>query len=440
MKKIILITLLMVVFLTGSVALAADKVNVQFWHAMGGWRIELLQEMAQDFMALNPDINVEVQYTGSYGDTINKLNVAIQSNVAPHVVQGYDIATQMLIDGEVAVPMQDLIDADPDFDIGTFMPQVLNYYRVGGKLYCMPFNSSNAIMFYNKTLFKKAGLDPDRPPKTYEELLDYAEKLMVKDDKGNVAQAGITWNLHCWFFEQFMAVQNAALTDNDNGRTGRPTKAIFNSDAGLKTFTFWNDLTKNGSMINTKVHDWTGARNLFISQKVAMIITSTSDVALMVKSAKENNFELGTAFIPAPADAESGGVVIGGGSLWMVAGKPEAETKAAWEFVKFMAQSAQQIKWHTGTGYFPVRKDAVEDLLAQGYYSESPHNLTAILQLLLSTQNYNSNGAIIGAFAEVRAIVESNVQKMLSGDMTPAEALAAAEKEATVAIRDYEGL
>ena len=440
MKKIILVTLLIVVFLASSVAMAADKINVQFWHAMGGWRIELLQEMAQDFMALNPDINVEVQYTGSYGDTINKLNVAIQSNVAPHVVQGYDIATQMLIDGEVAVPMQDLIDADPTFDIGTFMPQVLNYYRVGGKLYCMPFNSSNAIMFYNKTLFKKAGLDPDKPPKTYEELLDYAEKLMVKDDKGNIAQAGITWNLHCWFFEQFMAVQNAALTDNDNGRTGRPTKAIFNSDAGLKTFTFWNDLTKNGSMINTKVHDWTGARNLFISQKVAMIITSTSDVALMVKSAKENNFELGTAFIPAPADAESGGVVIGGGSLWMVAGKPEAETKAAWEFVKFMAQSAQQIKWHTGTGYFPVRKDAVEDLLAQGYYSESPHNLTAILQLLLSTQNYNSNGAIIGAFAEVRAIVESNVQKMLSGDMTPAQALAAAEKEATIAIRDYEGL
>lgn len=440
MKKIIFVTLLIVLLLASSVALAADKVNVQFWHAMGGWRIELLQEMADDFMALNPDINVEVQYTGSYGDTINKLNVAIQSNIAPHVVQGYDIATQMLIDGEVAVPMQDLIDADPTFDIGTFMPQVLNYYRVGGKLYCMPFNSSNAIMFYNKTLFKKAGLDPNKPPKTYEELLDYAEKLMVKDDKGNVVQAGITWNLHCWFFEQFMAVQNAPLTDNDNGRTGRPTKAIFNSDAGLKTFTFWNDLTKNGSMINTKVHDWTGARNLFISQKVGMIITSTSDVALMVKSAKENNFELGTAFIPAPADAESGGVVIGGGSLWMVAGKPEAETKAAWEFVKFMAQSAQQIKWHTGTGYFPVRKDAVEDLLAQGYYSESPHNLTAILQLLLSTQNYNSNGAIIGAFAEVRAIVESNIQKMLSGDMTPAQALVAAEKEATVAIRDYEGL
>jgi len=223
MKKIIFVVLLITILLTSSVAMAADKINIQFWHAMGGWRIELLQEMADDFMALHPDINVEVQYTGSYGDTINKLNVAIQSNIAPHIVQGYDIATQMLIDGKVAVPMQDLIDADPTFDIGTFMPQVLNYYRVGGKLYCMPFNSSNAIMFYNKTLFKKAGLDPNKPPKTYEELLDYAKKLIVKDDKGNITQAGITWNLHCWFFEQFMAVQNAALVDNNNGRTGRPT-------------------------------------------------------------------------------------------------------------------------------------------------------------------------------------------------------------------------
>jgi len=440
MKKTILVSLLIVVLLASSGAMAAEKTKIQFWHAMGGWRIELLQEMADNFMALHPDIEVEVQYTGSYGDTINKLNVAVQSDVSPHVVQGYDIATQMLIDGEVGLVMQDLIDADPTFDIGAFMPQVLNYYRVNGKLYCMPFNSSNAVMFYNKTLFEKAGLDPNKPPTTYEEVLEYAEKLTTKDDKGNVEQAAICWSLNCWFFEQFMAKQNAPLVDNDNGRTGRPTKAIFNSDAGLKVFNFWNDLTQKGYMINTKLEDWTGARNLFISQKVAMLITSTSDVALMVTSAEENNFELGSAFIPAPADAETGGVVIGGGSLWLIDGHPQNETDAAWQFVKYMAEAPQQIKWHAGTGYFPVRKDAIEGLLAQGYYAESPHNLTAILQLLLSTQNYNTNGAIIGAFAEMRSIVASNVEKMLSGSMTPTEALEAAEKEATEAIRTYEGL
>jgi len=440
MKKIIFVSLLIVVLLAGSGAMAAEKTKIQFWHAMGGWRIELLQKMVDDFMVLHPDIEVEVQYTGSYGDTINKLNVAFQSGVSPHVVQGYDIATQMLIDGEVGLVMQDLIDADPTFDIGAFMPQVLNYYRVNGKLYCMPFNSSNAIMFYNKTLFEKAGLDPNKPPKTYEEVVEYAEKLTTKDDKGNIEQAAICWSLNCWFFEQFMAKQNAPLVDNDNGRTGRPTKAIFNSEPGLKVFSFWNELTQKGYMINTKLEDWTGARNLFISQKVAMLITSTSDVALMVKSAEENNFELGSAFIPAPADAETGGVVIGGGSLWLIKGHPQNETDAAWQFVKYMAEAPQQIKWHVGTGYFPVRKDAIEGLLAQGYYAEFPHNLTAILQLLLSTQNYNTNGAIIGAFAEMRSIVASNVEKMLSGNMTPAEALAAAEKEATETIRNYEGL
>jgi len=194
MKRIIFITLLIMLLLTSSLAFAADKVEVQFWHAMGGWRIELLQEMANDFMALHPDINVDVQYTGSYGDTINKLNVAIQSNVAPHIVQGYDIATQMLIDGEIAVPMQDLIDADPEFDIGTFMPQVLNYYRVNGKLYCMPFNSSNAVMFYNRTLFEKAGLDPNKPPKTYKELYEYSKMLtkkMIKEMSNRQVFVGI---------------------------------------------------------------------------------------------------------------------------------------------------------------------------------------------------------------------------------------------------------
>ncbi|ACR80115.1 MULTISPECIES: ABC transporter substrate-binding protein [Kosmotoga] len=435
MRKFFLIVLLVALLAT----LGLAKVKIQFWHAMGGWRIALLQEMAEEFMAQNPDIEVEVQYTGGYGDTINKLNVAVQSNTAPHVVQGYDIATQMLIDGQIAVPMQDLIDKDPDFDINTFLPQVLNYYKVNGKLYCMPFNSSNPILYYNKTLFKKAGLDPNKPPRTFEELIEYAKKLTIRDEKGNIIQAGITWNLHSWFFEQFMAVQNAPLVDNNNGRTGRPTKAVFNSEAGLRFFKLWYDLTKNGYMINTKVHDWTGARNLFISQKVAMLISSTSDVRLMVDSSKENGFELGTAFLPRPKDAESGGVAIGGGSLWIIAGHPKEEIDAAWRFVKFMAEPEQQIKWHKGTGYFPVRKDAIETLLASGYYSENPHNLTAILQLLLSTQNYNTNGAIIGAFAEVRSIVENYVQKMLNGDMTPEEALAAAEREATKAIREYEG-
>ena len=435
MRKLLIIALivLMSVF-------ALSKVKIQFWHAMGGWRIDLLKSMAEDFMKQNPDIEVEVQYTGSYRDTLNKLIAAVKAGTPPHVVQIYDIGTQVMIDGDIAVPVQELMDKDPTFDIGKFLKPVLNYYKVNGKFYSMPFNSSNPILYYNKTLFKKAGLDPNRPPRTFEELIEYCRKLTIKDENGNIVQAGITWPLHSWFFEQFMAVQNAPLVNNNNGRTARPTKAVFNNEAGRRFFRLWYTLTKEGIMINTKKEDWTGARQLFASQKVAMLISSTSDVALAMKLAKENGFELGTAFLPRPKEAESGGVVIGGGSLWIIKGHPKEEIEAAWRFVKWMAEPKQQIKWHEGTGYFPVRKDAVEQLLTSGYYAKYPHHLTALLQLLLSEQNYNTNGAIIGAFPEVRDIIETAIERMLNDEMTPEEALKWAEKEATKAIKEYNEL
>ncbi|HOM54217.1 MAG TPA: extracellular solute-binding protein, partial [Thermotogota bacterium] len=184
---------LLILVLVGLIALTGfSATKIQFWHAMGGWRIDMLNEMAQDFMKLNPDIVVDVQYTGSYDETLNKLVAGIQAGTAPHVIQNFEIATQKMIDGEIAVVMQDLIDKDPTFDMGKFLPQVLNYYRVNGKLYCMPFNSSNPVMFYNKTLFEKAGLDPNKPPRTFSELYEYAKKLTVKDAAGNIIQSGIT--------------------------------------------------------------------------------------------------------------------------------------------------------------------------------------------------------------------------------------------------------
>jgi len=431
LRKLLLLSIVLIF------SLVLSATTIQFWHAMGGWRIDFLQSQADAFMELHPDIKVEVQYTGSYRDTLNKMIAGVQAGTAPHVVQVFEIGTQMMIDGEVAIPIEDLMEADPSFDIGKFMPQVLNYYRVNGKLYSMPFNSSNAIVFYNKTMFEKAGLDPNSPPTTFSEFIEACRKLTIKDESGNIVQAGFTLPLHSWFVEQLMAAQDAPFIDQNNGRTGRPTKAVFNTPEGLAIFEWWNTMAKERLMINTKVEDWTGARNLFISQKVGMIMTSTSDVALMMESAAENDFELGTVFLPRPEGARAGGTVIGGGSLWIIGGHPDEETKAAWEFVKFMAGPEQQIEWHEATGYFPVRKDSVEKLVASGYYREYPDHLTALMQLLLSVQNHNTNGAITGAFPEIRTVVETAIEKMISGEMTPAEALKYAEDGSTQAIKDY---
>jgi len=435
-KKFFVVLLVVMLFVT----IGMSKTKIQFWHAMSGWRIELLQSMAEDFMALHPDIEVEVQYTGSYNDTLNKLIAGIKAGTPPNVVQVYEIGTRALIDGEIAVPMQDMIDKDPTFDMAAFMPQVLNYYVVDGKLYSMPFNSSNAIMFYNKDMFEAAGLDPDKPPTTYEELLAAAKALTKKDGNGNIITSGITWPLHSWFFEQYLALQDAPLVNNDNGRTGIASKAEFNTEAGLNFLNLWKELADNDYMVNTKKEDWTGARKLFLSQSVGMLITSTSDVAAMNDGAKENGFEVGAAFLPTPADAPKGGVVIGGGSLWMIDGNPEDELNATWEFVKFMAQPTQQIKWHQGTGYFPVTKDSVTELLNSGYYGENPDHIVALMQLLFSKQDYNTNGAIMGVFPEFRNTFEDNVEKMLNGQLTPQKVLDETEKTLNELLEEYNEL
>ena len=233
------------------------KVKIQFWHAMGGDRITLIQNTVNDFMKANPDIEVTVQYVGSYEEILAKTVAALQAGTPPHIVQLNEISTKKMIDSGLIVPVEDLIKKDPTFDKSKLVSQVRNYYSIGGKLYSMPWNSSTPLLFYNKTMFKQAGLDPNKPPKTFSEVIQYSKKLLSKDSKGNITRTGITWNLYSWFFEEWMAEQNKLLVDNNNGRTGPVTKVVFNNDAGLKIFDFWNTLTKEGLMINTKPGDWT---------------------------------------------------------------------------------------------------------------------------------------------------------------------------------------
>lgn len=435
MKK--LLVLLVVVL---SISMFA-QVTIEFWHAMSGWRIELLQNMAKDFMKTHPNIKVNVQYTGSYLDTFNKTVAAVKAGKAPHIVQIYDIGTQAMIDGGIAVPMEDLIEQDPSIDKGAFLEQVTNYYTVDGKLYSMPFNSSTAILFYNKTMFKEVGLDPNKPPRTYDELIEYARKLQKKDANGKVIRYGLTWPTHSWFFEQLMAVQNAPLVNNGNGRAGvRPTEAVFNSQAGKNIFNLFKKMTDEGLLINTKREDWNGSSQLFLAQKAGMLLYSTSDVKFFDESSKKNGFEVGTAFLPKPDESVQGGSVIGGGSLWILKGHSDEETKAAWEFVKWMTEPAQQIKWHLETGYFPVRKDAIEQLLFSGFYSEHPNYLTAIMELLLSKQTVNTNGAVMGVFPKTREIIETEYENVINGKKSVDQALNDAAKVVTIELKRYNRL
>ncbi len=419
--------------------LLAAPVTIHFWHAMNGPLGAMVQKLVSEFNQTHTNIVVKADYAGSYSETLSKTIAAVKGGNPPDLVQIYDIGTQMMIDSGVIVPIQKFIDQDKTFDVNTLIPQVRGYYTVGGKLYSMPFNSSNPVIYYNKTLFEKAGLNPNDPPTTWEGFKEVAKKLTVKNADGKTVQYGFTSGLVGWFFEQYMAVQNALMFNNENGRAGRATKSAFDSPAGLRVFNFWNDMVQSGVMINGGP-GWDNANGIFASQKAAMLLDSTSDVGMMLRQAKEGHFELGVMALPHPAGVPYGGVIIGGASIWMINTHNTMKEKAAWEFLKWLEQTEQQVQWSEGTGYFPINKNSLTKMMYQGFYAKHPQYLTTVFQLLMSNVTPATRGGLTGVFPKVRATIEQALSKTFDHAMTPAQALKWAQDQADSAIAEYNSL
>jgi len=421
-------------FLFLSVNAVQAEVNIKFWHAMSGTRIDLLKGMAEDFNKTHSGITVESQYVGSYNETLNKTISAVKAGNAPHIFQLYEIGTRGMIDGGMIMPIGDI--AKPgEVDWKDYVDAVMSYYTVDGKLYSMPFNSSTPILFYNKTLFKKAGLDPDTPPDTWNQVRKMGKQIM---DKG-AAEAGITWNLHSWYFEEWHAVQNALLVNHGNGREGRADKVLFDGPVGVGIVKWWTDLERDKIYLNAG-RGWSNHRKAFISGQAAMMISSTSDVTQMTDAFNTKGWELGTGFFPRPDAVPRQGVAIGGGTLWMTKGHPKEEIQAAWEFLKWMSMPKQQVTWHKGTGYFPIRKSAMKLLEDEGWYTKFPNYKVAFDQLLQTKTSLATQGALIGVFPQLRDAVQSAIEKVYEGKATPETALKEAAQKTNKELENYNSL
>ncbi len=410
-------------------------VTIEFWHAMGGERIDLIQGIVDDFMKLNPNITVNVQYTGSYNDTLNKTKAAAKAGNAPHVFHLYEVGTLQMYKSGIITPIDD-IDAWDPIDWNAFFDPVSSYYMIDGRHYSMPFNSSTPLLYYNKTFFKRAGLDPEKPPRTFKEVVDTARILKKAIPE---MKAPVTWNLHSWYFEEFHCLMDAPLVNENNGRKGKlPTEALFNQKAGKTILDWWTGMEKEGLFLDVGP-GWANHRAAFGSGEVAIIMSSTSDVNQLTGLLADKGWEMGTGYIPRPEGAK-GGVAIGGGSLWITNNHPDEELLAALKLVKYISSDEPQMRWHKGTGYFPVRKTAMDKLTAEGWFKENPNFLTAFNQLLEGPSTVNTSGALAGTFPEMRALVETAIQKVYSGELTVQQALDEAKKKADVTFAEWNEL
>ncbi|KHD37796.1 ABC transporter substrate-binding protein [Clostridium acetobutylicum] len=411
----------------------SKTVQITFWHAMSGKNGEALNKMVEDFNNSHSDIKVKAEFQGKYDEELNKLKSAEKGGEAPDIVQVYDIGTRFMIDSKWAEPIQNFIDKDK-YDTSSLEPNLLAYYTVNNKLYSMPFNSSTPILYYNKSAFKEADLDPNKPPKTFFELERYSKALAKKDSSGNVTRYGFSMAIYGWLFEQYLVKQGKNYVNNGNGRSSAATKVDFDSNGGgLKFLKEWKQLVDSGYVGNLGRNE-DDTENAFIAGKTAMYIESTADLKHDLNSIG-GRFELGTAPLPSFDGTSDGGVSIGGASMWILKNKDAEKQKAAFEFIKYMVSSKQQAYWSTETGYFPVTKKAYDEDIMKENLKKSPQFKTAIDQLHASPKT--AVGALMAVFPEARQTIEANIEEMLQKKESPEEAISNSSKLINQSIKDY---
>jgi sn-glycerol 3-phosphate transport system substrate-binding protein len=440
-------TLLVVLFVLAAVLIVSacapsatptptGPVKFSFWHAMSGTNGDAVTEMMKRFNDSQKACVGEAVFQGSYDDELNKIKAGLQSKDIPAGAQMFDLATAVMVDLGVVTPMQDFIDKDK-YDLKDFEQNVLSYYTVNNKLYSIPFNTSNPILYYNKDAFKAAGLDPEKPPRTFAEVTDYAKKLTKKGADGKVSMYGYSMAIYGWFFEQFLAVSGANYLDNGNGRDARATKALVNSPEGVKILTWWKDGFDQGIFGNYG-RTTADTQKAFDAQTTAMFIDSTAGVRSRLAAA-EGKFQLGTGFLPRPDEAayQKSGTIIGGASAWILKDRPEAEQKCVWEFLKSATSPEIQAYWHTATGYYPVRKASYDVQLDKDWVAKYPQFKTAVDQLHAAPLNRFTQGALTGVMPGARARIENTIEEVLQGKATPQQSLDAAATDITKLVTDY---
>ncbi|WCF09980.1 ABC transporter substrate-binding protein [Paenibacillus thiaminolyticus] len=394
---------------SGSEARQSDdgRIKVTFWHAMSGSAGELIAKMANDYNASQDKYFVDAIFQGSYEESLTKLKAVGGTSEAPTLMQVQEIGTKYMVNSGYIQPVQDLIDQDK-FDLSQWEENILSYYQIDGKLYSLPFNTSNAILIYNKDKFKAAGLDPDSPPKTFGEIREMAKKLT--DNSKN--EKGFALLIYGWFIEQLLANQGADFVDNGNGRDSLATKSLLNSPESLGIFQWLDDMNKDGTLGNYG-RQWDDIRAAFSAGKVAMYMDSTAGIAGVMQASP---FEVGTGFLPTPDGKEANGVIVGGASLWLMNSVAEEEKEAAWDFMKYVTTPAVQAEWAAGTGYFPITKAAHEEPVLKEKYEQAPQFLTTVKQLQNTKIGSATRGALISVFPETRNEVATAIEKLYQGD------------------------
>jgi sn-glycerol 3-phosphate transport system substrate-binding protein len=402
--------------------LPARAVDLTMYYpvAVGGPVTKIIDDMVDRFHKENPDIKVSAVYAGNYTDTMTKAMTAMKGGQPPQlsVLLSTDVFT--LIDEKAIVPIDDLV-ADKAW-LKEFYPAFMANGQIDGKTWSIPFQRSTIVLYWNKDAFKEAGLDPEKAPASWDEMVEMSKKL-VKKDGANVTRWGVeipTTGYAYWML-QALAIENGQKLMNEAGN-----EVYLTAPKTVAALDYWVDLSRKHAVMPTGTIDWATLRTDFLEGKTAMMWHTTGNLTAVKDGAK---FNFGVAMLPAK---ERRGSPTGGGSFYVFKSATPEQQKAAVKFMQWMTAPDRAAEWSMKTGYVAVTPAAYKTKALEDYAKGFPAAAVARDQLdhAVAELSVHENGRIY-------KFVNDAVQSAVTGSQKPQEALAAAQQQADRVLRAY---
>jgi sn-glycerol 3-phosphate transport system substrate-binding protein len=397
---------------------ATGTLELTFFYpvAVGGPITKIIEGYADDFNKANPGIKVVPTFAGSYQDTLTKIQTTLEGGGAPPdtaVLLSTDLYA--LKDADYIVPLEDFVKGSGGDQLTSdFYDAFMLNSRAGGRLWGIPFQRSTPVLYYNTDLFKAAGLDPNQPPKSWNEMVEQARKLTKPE--------GQQWGLEIpsdgfpyWLF-QGMAIGNGKNLVGDAGN-----KVFFNDPAVVAALQRWIELSEKEKVSPPGITQWATAPNDFTSGKTAMLWHTTGSLTNILKEAR-GRFDVGVGFLPG---LKQNGAPTGGGNFYLFKKTPPERQQAAWKFIQFMSSPEQQARWTIDTGYVAARKSAFETPAMKEYAAKAPQVLVARDQLQFASKELSTHSG-----PEIQKTFGNALQAALTGKKTPQQAMDDAQKDA----------
>ena len=412
---------------------AQAQTEIQWWHSMTAVNGEWVNDLAKDFNASQKDYKIVPTFKGSYDESMTAAIAAFRAGNAPNILQVFEVgtATMMASKGAIVPVGQVMKDAGYKFDPNAYVAAVAGYYTApNGQMLSFPFNSSTTIFYINKDAFKAAGIDTTKPPTTWPEVALAAAKLKASGHKCPLTIAWQGWTQ----LESFSAWHNVEFASKHNGLAGLDARMKVDSPLHERHIENLANMAKQGLFI------YKGRANVpeasFISGECAMITTSAGFYGNVAKNAK---FAYSLATLPYYPDVPGApqNTVIGGASLWVMAGKKPAEYKGVAAFFNFISSPEVQSASHKRTGYLPITTAAYQLTEKSGFYKEKPGTDIAVTQMIRKVTD-KSRGIRLGNYVQIRQVEDEELEQVWSGKKSPKEALQAIVKRGNEHLERFE--